>query len=79
MLKESNVDLYKGFGKFVSPTSVMVNGPTGEEVLQGTNVMIATGSTPNLPEFPGKEFCHTSDAVFAMEKLPKKMVVIGGG
>jgi glutathione reductase (NADPH) len=41
--------------------------------------LIASGSTPEEGAFEGKEHCITSDDVFAMEELPKSIVVIGGG
>ena len=41
--------------------------------------MIASGSTPALPAFPGGEHCWSSDDIFTMEELPKSIVVIGGG
>jgi len=34
---------------------------------------------PNVPDFEGAEFCDNSNAVFTIESLPKKMIVVGGG
>lgn len=41
--------------------------------------MIASGSYPERGQFEGAEHCMTSDDFFAMEELPKSIVVIGGG
>lgn len=42
--------------------------------------MIASGSAPILDtKFEGIEHCISSDDIFSMEKLPKSMVVVGGG
>lgn len=44
--------------------------------------MIASGSKTFLPpasHFSGHEYCISSDDIFAMEKLPKSMVIVGGG
>jgi len=41
--------------------------------------MISSGSSPSTPSFPGSEHCWSSDDIFTMERLPKSMVVIGGG
>ena len=45
--------------------------------------MIASGSKSFSPSaafgFKGEEHCITSDDIFAMEQLPKSMVIIGGG
>lgn len=41
--------------------------------------MIASGSRPDAGGFEGSEHCMNSDDFFAMEELPKRMVLIGGG
>jgi glutathione reductase (NADPH) len=44
--------------------------------------MIASGSksfSPSRFGFQGEEHCIMSDDIFSMEKLPKSMVIIGGG
>ncbi len=46
------------------------------------HVMIASGSKSFLPPqsaFTGHEHCINSDDIFAMDKLPKSIVIIGGG
>lgn len=45
------------------------------------HIMIAAGSKSTMfgGDFEGKELCMTSDDIFALEQLPKNMVVIGGG
>jgi len=56
---------------------VEVNG----NVLSADHVMIASGSKSITTGsgLEGNELCMTSDDIFAMEKLPKSMIVIGGG
>lgn len=41
--------------------------------------MIASGSYPAVPGFPGGELCMNSDDIFQMEELPESMIVLGGG
>ena len=43
------------------------------------HILIASGSYPEEGSFEGKEHCINSDGIFAMEELPKSMVVLGGG
>ena len=49
------------------------------KILTADHIMIASGSTPSKPNFPGAEHCWSSDDIFTMEELPKSMIVIGGG
>jgi glutathione reductase (NADPH) len=41
--------------------------------------MIASGSCPAVPHIKGGENCLNSDDIFSMEKLPKSLIVLGGG
>ncbi len=43
------------------------------------HILIATGATPFVPEFPGSEHAITSNEAFHLETLPDKVVVVGGG
>jgi glutathione reductase (NADPH) len=48
--------------------------------VRAKHILIATGGTPNLdPKLPGVEHVITSNEAFHLEKLPKRIVVAGGG
>lgn len=69
--------LIKGYAKFVSQDVVEVNG----EKIQGERIIIATGSRPVVPppwQALGAKLL-TSDEIFELETLPKKIAVIGLG
>jgi len=54
----------------------------GVERIWGTArlvVLIATGSWPFVPEFPGREHTITSNEAFYLDRLPERAVVVGGG
>ena len=53
----------------------------GKETLYGKRIVIATGSSPFVPPIPGCEEkkCLTSDSIWHLTTLPKRLVVIGGG
>lgn len=74
-LKENQ--LIKGYAKFVAPDTVEVNG----EQIQGERIIIATGSRPVVPEAWKvlEDKLITSDELFELEKLPKRIAVIGLG
>ncbi|KAJ5162110.1 hypothetical protein N7492_007502 [Penicillium capsulatum] len=82
LLKKNGVDYIKGAGSFVDANTVKVDLlEGGEQTVRGKNIVIATGSesTP----FPGLEIDEkriiSSTGALALEQVPKKMVVIGGG
>lgn len=53
----------------------------GRQMYQARRIVLATGSTPYLPNIPGlkKAGYETSGSLFYMAKLPKKLAIIGGG
>jgi dihydrolipoamide dehydrogenase len=82
LFKKNKVDYIKGTGAFVDENTVKVNlTDGGETTLRGKNIIIATGSesTP----FPGLEIDEkkviTSTGAIALQEVPKKLAVIGGG
>ena len=44
------------------------------------HILIATGGAPVLePAIPGREHCITSNEIFHLPRLPRRLLVIGGG
>ncbi|ORX82203.1 dihydrolipoyl dehydrogenase [Basidiobolus meristosporus CBS 931.73] len=82
LFKKNKVDYVKGTGKFLSPHEIEVATLDGKtETLKAKNIIIATGSEPS--PFPGIEVDEkqivTSTGALSMDKVPEKMIVIGGG
>ena len=50
----------------------------GREVSAGT-ILLAVGSWPFIPDFPGAEHGITSNEVFHLEGVPKRLAIAGGG
>lgn len=73
--KRNDVDLIKGHARFVDQQTIEVNG----ELIKAKHIVIATGSHPYIPHLPGAELGGTSDDVFAWEKLPDSVAIIGAG
>ncbi len=42
-------------------------------------ILIATGTTPFIPDFPGREHVVTSNEAFNLAELPASIVIAGGG
>ena len=75
LLVNSGVELIEGYARFEGPNAVSVAGKT----YSAEKILIATGSEPFIPEFPGNEHAVSSDAVFYLEHFPKRTLVLGGG
>lgn len=67
----------KGRARFVSESRVRV----GNRLVKAPRFLIATGSRPCIPSFPGIETVRylTSTDALALTTLPRSMVIIGGG
>jgi len=74
---ELGVDCIIGEAKITSPYTVEVNGKS----LTTRNIIIAAGARPFVPPIPRIDDMDylTSDNVWELRKLPKRLVVLGGG
>lgn len=82
LMKKNKITYYSGKGSFTGKNQIAVNaGSDDEKSLEGTHIVIATGSTPI--EIPSAKFDHKdivdSTGALNFEKVPKHLVVIGGG
>jgi len=75
LLVDSGVTLMEGHARLRGPHEVEING----QVHTAEHILIATGGWPQVPEFPGSEHAITSNEAFFLDKLPKRIVVVGGG
>jgi glutathione reductase (NADPH) len=51
---------------------------TGEDVT-AKHILVATGGRPVLPDLPGSEHGITSNDIFLLDEMPKKILIVGGG
>lgn len=76
------VEVLTGHARLVSPWSVEVTLADGtRRTLTTRSIVIAAGASPFVPPIPGlKEAGYlTSDTVWGLESLPRRLVVLGGG
>jgi dihydrolipoamide dehydrogenase len=82
LMKKNKIEVVKGLGKPLDGNTVEVTGDDGKtRTLKTQNILLATGSVPiELPflKFDGKRVI-SSDQGIALEKVPKKLLVIGAG
>ncbi|HEX3368006.1 MAG TPA: dihydrolipoyl dehydrogenase [Candidatus Cybelea sp.] len=82
LFKANGVEFVRGEASFKSPTEIVVKRDGGQsESVKAEYVVIATGSAPvDVKAWPrdGKVIINSDDAV-KLERVPKKLLVIGGG
>lgn len=78
---ERGVDVVEGSAKIVSPWEVEITDAKGVRRLTTRSIVIAAGARPFVPPIPGlAELGYlTSDNVWELRTLPKRLVVLGGG
>jgi pyruvate/2-oxoglutarate dehydrogenase complex dihydrolipoamide dehydrogenase (E3) component/uncharacterized membrane protein YdjX (TVP38/TMEM64 family) len=71
------VEVFQGKAEIITPFTVKVGGRT----LSTRSIVIATGAKPFLPPISGMEKIRplTSDNIWELRTLPKRLVVLGGG
>jgi dihydrolipoamide dehydrogenase len=82
LMKKNKIDVHQGLGSFVDAHTVKVTKDDGSSaVIQGKNIIIATGSKPaSLPFIKlDKDRIITSTEALNMKEIPKHLIVIGGG
>ncbi len=75
MLDNAGVTHFDGRARIVDAHTVSIN----EHQVTAEKILIATGSWPVIPEFPGQEHVITSNEAFHLEELPEHAIIVGGG
>ncbi|MCG8182746.1 dihydrolipoyl dehydrogenase [Tenacibaculum piscium] len=82
LMDKNKITVHEGLGSFEDATHVKVTKNDGtSEVIEGTNIIIATGSKPSTLPFIklDKERVITSTEALKLKEVPKHLLVIGGG
>jgi len=74
-LVKAGVEIHRARAHVLDPHTVEVSG----RKFTAQHILVATGSWPVLPVIPGIEHAITSNEAFALERLPKRAIVVGGG
>ncbi|WP_375669684.1 FAD-dependent oxidoreductase, partial [Bartonella sp. MR168JLCBS] len=77
-LQNNNVHIYESRAVFVDEHTLELS-VTGERI-SAEKILIATGAkiVPNTA-IEGSDLCLTSNEIFDLEKLPKSIIIVGGG
>jgi dihydrolipoamide dehydrogenase len=81
LAKQRKVEVVQGTGKFTSPRTLLVEGPGGAKTIAFDHCIIAAGSeSARIPGLPyDDERLIDSTGALSLAKVPKRMLVIGGG
>jgi len=75
-LEGAGATLFHQRATVTSPHSVRL--ADGREVTT-KHILIATGGTPFVPDIPGGHLAITSNEVFDIDRLPERVLIVGGG
>jgi glutathione reductase (NADPH) len=73
--RAKGIAAFRGRARFTGRNSVAVAG----ETLDARHILIATGATPVTLGIPGEEHLITNEEFLALEILPERIVMVGGG
>lgn len=81
LMKKNKISHFTGNASFLANNEIKINTENKDIILNGKNIVIATGSAP-MP-LPGLEIdgntIITSNEAIALNKVPEHLIVIGGG
>ncbi len=85
-VKANKVSIFKGTGKIIKKDQDGFHVSVNDQVLITKNLVIATGSVASIPPIKGlseqmvnKDKIMTNIEILSMKKLPKNLLIIGGG
>jgi len=75
-LNNHDVEIFRERAVITGPNSVRL--ASGREISAG-KILIATGARPQMLDVPGIEHAISSNETFHLEKIPERIVIVGGG
>ncbi len=75
ILEGAGVQIIEGRARLLDRHTVEINDST----VTADKILIATGGRPFKAPIEGSEFGVTSDEIFHLDELPKKLIITGGG
>ncbi|HEY7984149.1 MAG TPA: dihydrolipoyl dehydrogenase [Ktedonobacterales bacterium] len=81
LLKANGATIFEGTGNVPEPGRVVVQTGDGQRELRAAKIILANGSVPIMPPFPGIDGRNViiSDDAMNMPHVPESLVCIGGG
>ena len=74
-LEDAGVTVYEAYAAFAGPHTLRV----GEDEVEASSVVIATGQRPAPLGIPGEAYAKTSRDFHDLERIPERVLFVGGG
>ena len=75
LLEGAGVDIFEQRATLLGPHELRV----GDATVSARHILVATGSWPVVPDFPGSDLAITSNEAFYLPRFPRRVLVVGGG
>ena len=75
LLGDSGVEILDGHAEVLDAHTVSLDG----KKITAKYILVAVGSWPVVPQFPGSEHAITSNEAFYLPSLPRRVMIVGGG
>ncbi|WP_116599165.1 glutathione-disulfide reductase [Primorskyibacter marinus] len=76
LLANSGVETFDMRARIADPHTVELSDGTRKTA---KHILLALGGWPVKPDLPGAELAITSNEIFHLDKLPKRLLIVGGG
>lgn len=81
LFKKNKITHIQGFGKITGKNEVTILNDDADQIINGKNIVIATGSEVSVPDdviIDEKDILSSTGAL-SLDKVPEKLVIIGAG
>ena len=75
LLEDAGVAILNDRAEIADGHTVVINGKR----VTARYILVAVGSWPVVPKFPGSQHAITSNEAFYLPSLPRKVIIVGGG
>jgi len=75
ILDEAGVEILDRHAEILDPHTVALDG----KKITAKYILVAVGSWPVVPKFPGSQHAITSNEAFYLPSLPNRVIIVGGG
>ncbi len=76
---EKGIDAFHGRARFAGPNELEVEGADRTLRLRARRIVIASGAEPIRLGIPGEEFLVDNETFLALESIPARIAMVGGG
>jgi glutathione reductase (NADPH) len=73
--RDAGIAAFHGTARFTGPNAIRV----GDDELTGRHILIASGAKPVKLGIPGEEHLVDNERFLALDRLPERIVFVGGG